>query len=120
MDWFWWFMLATTLLIPLCMLVIGLRWWRFRIPPFGGPSGYRTRRSLASPAAWDFAHVFFGRLWAILGAALLPLTLAAMLPCLGGDGEQVGWRGLEVSAAQCVVMIVPIIVTESALSRRGG
>jgi hypothetical protein len=120
MGWFWWYMLAMTLLIPLIMLIFGLRWWRFRIPPYGGSSGYRTRRSLASPAAWDFAHGYFGRLWAILGAALLPLSAAAMLPCRNGGSERVGWWGAGVCLVQSVGMLAPVIATEIALRRRGG
>jgi hypothetical protein len=120
MSWFWWFMLAVALLIPLTMLILGLRWWRGRIPPYGGSTGYRTRRSLASPEAWVFAHVFFGRLWTILGAAALPVSLAAMLPCRAGDSERIGWWGLGVCLVQGVVMLAPMVATENALRRMGG
>ena len=120
MSWFWWFMLAVALLIPLTMLILGLRWWRGRIPPYGGSTGYRTRRSLASPEAWAFAHVYFGRLWAILGAAMLPLSVAAMLPCRFGDTERIGWWGVIVCLVQSVVMLIPMIATERALRRMGG
>ena len=120
MGWFWWFMLAMALLIPLTMFILGLRWWRGRIPPYGGSSGYRTRRSQADPAAWAFAHVYFGRLWAVLGAAMLPLSVVSMLPCRTGDAERIGWWGLGVCLIQSVVMLVPMIATESALRRMGG
>ena len=120
MGWFWWFMLAADLAIPLCMIVIGFRWWRSRVPPYGGPSGYRTRRGLQSPAAWAFAHGFFGRLWAILGAVLLLLSIGAMLRCRGGDTGTVGWRGGAVCLVQCLVMLLPIPFTEIALRRMGG
>ena len=120
MGWFWWYMLAMALLIPLTMLGLGLRWRRGRIPPYGGSVGYRTRRSLASPEAWAFAHVYFGRLWTVLGAAVLPLSVAAMLPCRGGDSDRIGWWGLGVCLVQGVVMLAPMIATESALRRMGG
>ena len=120
MGWFWWYMLAMALLIPLTMLVLGLRWRRGRIPLYGGSVGYRTRRSLASPEAWAFAHVYFGRLWTVLGAAVLPLSVAAMLPCRGGDSDRIGWWGLGVCLVQGVVMLAPMIATESALRRMGG
>jgi len=120
MTWFWWFMLAMALLIPLTMLVLGLRWRRGRIPPYGGSSGYRTRRSLASPEAWVFAHVCFGRLWTILGAAMLPLSAVSMLPCRGGTADRIGWWGVGVCLVQSAVMTVPMIATERALRRMGG
>jgi hypothetical protein len=120
MGWFWWFMLASDLIVPLTMLVLGLRWLRGRLPPCGGSSGYRTRRSLASPAAWAFAHVYIGRLWTILGAAMLPLSVGAMLLCRGGDADKVGWWGGGVCLVQAAVLLVPIVFTESALRRFGG
>ncbi len=120
MDWFWWFMLVMALLIPLTMFILGLCWWRIRIPPYGGSSGYRTRRSLAGPEAWAFAHVYFGRLWTILGAVMLPLSVVSMLPCRGGDAERIGWWGVGVCLIQSVVMLIPMIATENALRRMGG
>ena len=120
MDWFRWFMLAMVLVIPLTMLMLGLRWWRGRIPPYGGSSGYRTRRSLASPETWVFAHGYFGRLWVIVGAAVLVPSAVVMLLCPGGDTERIGWWGFSVCLVQGVVMLVPMPLTESALRRMGG
>ena len=120
MGWFWWFMLAMVLVIPLTMIILGLRWWRFRIPPYGGSSGYRTRRSLASPEAWAFAHVDFGRLWAVVGAAMLVPSAVVMLFCAGGDTDRVGLWGGALCFIQTFVMPVPMIATENALRRMGG
>ncbi len=120
MGWFWWFMLAMVLVCPLCMLGFGLRWWRGRIPPYGNSSGYRTRRSLAGPDAWTFAHVYFGRLWSILGAVTLILSAGAMLLCPGGDEDRIGLWGGMACLIQSILMIVPMIPTEIALKRMGG
>ena len=118
MGWFWWFMLVTDLIIPLTMLGMGLHWLRGQVPPYGGASGYRTQRSLASPAAWQFAHLYCGRLWAILGLALLPPSVLVMMLCRGTD--RVGFWGGILCTAQVLIMAVPIPLTEGALRRMGG
>ncbi len=120
MGWFWWFMLAMVLVIPLTMLMLGLRWWRGRTPPYGGSSGYRTRRSLASPEAWAFAHVYFGRLWVIVGVAVLVPSAVVMLLCPGGDTDRIGLWGGALCFIQTFVMLIPMIATENALRRMGG
>ena len=84
MNWFWFFGLAMVLVIPVSMCIAGLRWRRGKIPRYGGASGYCTKQSQRSPAAWAFAHLYFGRLWTILGAAMALLGIVAMLLCIGG------------------------------------
>ena len=117
---FWIFMLLMALLIPLLMLGLGLLFY-FR-PPRKIQSfyGYRTRRSMASPAAWVFAHQYFGRLWAILGAVTLPLSAVAMFLVLGKDMDTVGLVGGALCGIQCIPMIIPMIFTELALKRTFG
>ncbi len=90
------------------------------MPAYGSSSGYRTRRSLVGPAAWAFAHEYFGRLWAILGAALLPPSAAVMLLCRSGGISKIGLFGGAVCLAQCLAAAAPILPTENALQRRGG
>ena len=120
MIWFWWFMLTMVLVIPVTMAVIGLRSLRGRFPPYGSGSGYRTRRSLASPEAWVFAHVYFGRLWVIVGLAVLVPSTVVMLLCPGGDTDRIGLWGGALCFIQTFVMLVPMPLTESALRRMGG
>ncbi len=82
-------------------------------------SGYRTKRSMESQKAWDFAQKFIGRVWLISGLIMLPLTAVLALIL----------RKIEVSfAAICLisvgvnalVMIAGICLTEAALKRNFG
>ncbi|MBR3860607.1 MAG: SdpI family protein [Oscillospiraceae bacterium] len=120
MNWFWFFGLAMVLLIPASMCIAGLRWQRGKIPRYGGASGYCTKQSQRSPAAWAFAHLYFGRLWTILGAAMALLGIVTMLLCIGGDKDSVGVHFGIACGVQTLAMLLPILPTERALRRRFG
>ncbi len=115
---FWIFMLTMDLLIPVTMIGFGA-YFRKRAPgEINGVFGYRTARSMASRAAWDYAHRLCGRIWLWVGLALLPVTAAAFLPLLGGTEAEVGQWGAVICFAQMLLMIAAVIPVEVALSRR--
>lgn len=109
---FWIFMVCTDMLIPLAMIIFGVVFLRWPPRDINGVYGYRTARSMASQAAWDFAHAYFGRLWLRVGAVMLLLSVPAMLPCLGKSDGMVGLWGGIVCMVECVFMILPILPTE--------
>lgn len=117
---FWIFMLCCNLLMPALMTVFG--WVFLHRPPreINGMYGYRTSRSMASKEAWNFAHEYMGKLWFRLGLALFPLTVLAMLPCLGRGEGAVGIWGGSLCLVECALMMLPIIPTEKALKRTFG
>lgn len=113
---FWLFMLAMALLTPLMMLAFG---WIFlkRPPKMGGSFGYRSARSMASPAAWAFAHRYCGRLWFYSGLFLLPASVIIMLCLLGRDVDTVGMSGGILCLLQTFPLAGAIIPTERALKK---
>ena len=114
---FWVFCLAMDLLIPAMMLLLGRRFLTKPPRTINGTYGYRTRRSMKSQAAWDFAHRTCGRLWSRLGLVLLPLSALVMLPVLGADTGTVGlWCGAVV-LVQTAVLLGSIFPVERALKK---
>ena len=114
---FWVFCLAMDLLIPAVMLLLGRRFLTKPPRTINGTYGYRTRRSMKSQAAWDFAHRTCGRLWSRLGLVLLPLSALVMLPVLGADTGTVGlWCGA-VALVQTAVLLGSIFPVERALKK---
>ena len=114
---FWVFCLAMDLLIPAMMLLLGRRFLTKPPRTINGTYGYRTRRSMKSQAAWDFAHRTCGRLWSRLGLVLLPLSALVMLPVLGADAGTVGlWCGVVV-LVQTAVLLGSIFPVERALKK---
>ena len=114
---FWVFCLAMDLLIPAMMLLLGRRFLTKPPRTINGTYGYRTRRSMKSQAAWDFAHRTCGRLWSRLGLVMLPLSALVMLPVLGADTGTVGlWCGTVV-LVQTAVLLGSIFPVERALKK---
>ncbi len=52
--------------------------------------GYRTRRSMASQEAWNFAHHACGKLWFRWGLVLPPVTVGLMLLVWGAGHRHRG------------------------------
>ncbi|VEJ35943.1 Predicted integral membrane protein [Aedoeadaptatus ivorii] len=66
------------LLVPIIMIVFG--WLLYaRGPKEINPTyGYRTKRSMKSPEAWQFAQKFFGKIWLVTD---IVLAVAGLLFC---------------------------------------
>ena len=75
------------LLIPIIMIVYGLRWRRKppaypSNPDVGGWTlflGYRTEWSLKSPDTWYYSHICYGRMILPLGIIALMFTIVAII-----------------------------------------
>lgn len=61
------------ILFPLAMIFLGR--WLFKNAPkdINFLVGYRTKKSMASKEAWDFANTTAGKYWFSLGSASLPI-----------------------------------------------
>lgn len=116
--WFWIFMLVMNLLIP--GIMIGCGWLMKSKPPkkINGIYGYRTTRSMKSTEAWQFAQIYFGRIWFRWGWGLLLISVLVMLTVVGRDIDTVGIVGSILCTLQCVILIAPIIPTERELKRK--
>ncbi len=114
---FWLYCTAMCLLIPGVMLFFGRRFLKRPPKNINALYGYRTSRSMKNQQTWDFAHQVCGRLWSRAGAAMLPLSLLAMLPALGRDVGAVGLWCIPVVGAQLMVLIGSIFPVERALRR---
>lgn len=115
---FWISMVCVNLIMPLLMIVFGAVFLHRPPGKINGFYGYRTARSMGSQEAWDFAQVYFGKVWLRTGAAMLVLSVPAMLPCMGESHGKVGLWGVILCMVECVVMILSILPVERALKRR--
>ena len=98
------------LLLPAVTLAMGLV---FTLRPprrINALYGYRSRRSMASQAAWDEAHRFSGHIYIRVGAALMVLALLVRL--------FVPLPPEIVSLALCVLSLAAIIVPIPFVERR--
>ena len=115
MNGFYVYMLLTSLLIPVIMLVFG---WIFRCQ---APKkinvwyGYRSARSMKNEDTWVFAHQHIGRTWMIAGAVLLVISVIPMIAVYGKDMDTVSVVSLVLTVVQLIPLIVSLIPTERAL-----
>lgn len=115
---YWIFMLISDLLIPLVMVLFGIRFRRNAPRQINCFLGYRTTRSMKNRKTWEFAHRHFGKVWMIVGLCLLPVTVAVMLMVLGQPEERINVVGLILCGVQLAVLLLSLIPTELALKRK--
>ena len=98
-------------LIPILILVIGIIFQKHAPKEINGFIGYRTRRSMQSQEAWDYANKRMGEIWLALGVILLVVTIPLSL-LLGENGVAV------LVIAQTIALILSIIPVEIELKAK--
>lgn len=111
---FWVFLLVMTVLIPAAMVFFGNQ-FMYRPGTVNSGYGYRTKRSMASKEAWDFAHRTCGRLWKRIGKWMLVLSVLAILCALPFSVEGMGLWCLGIMVLQIIVMLSTLFPVERAL-----
>lgn len=117
---FWIFMLVMNLLTPLVMIIYG-RVFEKKPPKIARSKfafGYRTVMSMKNEETWEYAHIFFGKLWFRFGIAVGLISIIVLFFFIGKDKDTVGFAGMIICYVQLVAMLLPVIPTELALRRR--
>lgn len=104
-------MLLGACFVPILILVIGIIFQKHAPKEINGFIGYRTRRSMQSQEAWDYANKRMGEIWLALGMILLVVSIPLTL--LFAE------NGLTIAMiAQVVALIVSIIPVEVELKAK--
>ena len=114
---FWIYMTLMGMLIPVTMLVFGIKFSKGAPENINSVFGYRTAMSMKNRDTWEFAHRYCGKVWRVCGLILLPASVIPMLFVLGGSEDTVGTVGGIVCGVQLAVLIGSIFPTERALKR---
>ncbi len=101
----WILLSATSLLLPLIMLIFGYR-YSAQVPKTM-KSGYRTRRSMLSRETWVYAHRKLGRIWKPLGWITLIVSAAFPIFLLNMDENE---SSIALSVL-CVLQTIPFIAS---------
>ncbi len=115
--WFWWFIFACDLLIPIMMLGFGRIMWKHTPKDINYIFGYRTTRSMKNIDTWKFAHDYCGRLWWKIGLIMLVPTVLVHIPFYHSDKNMIGTVATILMTIQIVVLIASIFPTERALKK---
>ena len=114
---FWLFMLATALLIPGSMLLLGRSFAKKPPGEINTGYGYRTARSMRNRQTWEFAQRYSGRFCVRAGRPVLAVSLVWMALLFGRDIGTVGRLGTVLTVIQLVPFLAVIPATERALRR---
>ena len=117
MNGFYIYMLLTSLLIPVIMLVFGWIFHRQAPKKINVWYGYRSARSMKNEDTWVFAHQHIGRTWMLVGAVLLVISVIPMIAVYGKDDDTVSVVSLVLLFVQMLPMIMSLIPTERALKK---
>ena len=99
---------AFSLLLPLAMFIIGLKW--YIKPPAFKASGivYRTEATERSPEIWDFAHKYLAKLWARFGLIFLVITVVLLVVFAESYQKFILW----LLCAQALILCVTVFMIE--------
>ncbi|MBY7023532.1 SdpI family protein, partial [Clostridium botulinum] len=67
--------IVSNLIIPVIMLLFGVRFRKHGTKNINGIYGYRTSMSMKNKDTWEFAHQYCGRLWIKLGLIMLTISI---------------------------------------------
>ena len=105
------------LIVPLTMLVFGVLMRRRPPKDMGGVFGYRTRRSTMNEETWKFAHEMCGKVWTLVGAVLLVVSVVLSLLFLRSGADVLMDRATSLSMAQVVILVLSIVPVEHSLKK---
>ena len=111
----WTWMLIVNLAIPFSLFAIGVVMAKRPPKRINHFCGYRTKRSMESQAAWDFANVLIGRIWRVLGLLLLVPYTALMLCFLKASEETVLTVGMALCGCSLALLLTTPIFVERKL-----
>lgn len=114
---FWLFMLICTMILPICCIYYGNIFIK-NPPEMNVSKGYRTSKSMRSKDAWFFAHDLLGRIWRVLGVALLVLSIAGMLYIRTAGITSVASMTIVIVGLQIVALFCSAVPVEMGLNKR--
>ena len=115
--YFWWFMLACDMLIPVLMIGFGILMLKRPPKDINSLFGYRTTMSMKNMDTWRFAHDYAGKLWWKIGLITTIPTIAAHIPFYNANEDRIGFLGIIVMTVQCVILVASIFPVENALNK---
>lgn len=116
----WGILYAINLLVPLVMIVLGILMQNVAPKKINWWCGYRTKRSMSSQEAWDFAQAYSGKWMWIVGAVMFVVTAGVWLFFMNSDKNTLDIASLVIVGVQTVLLILTIVPVEIALKKRFG
>ncbi len=115
---FWFYILITTLIVPVLTLFFGVYYGKHGAPKnIDGHSGFRSRRATKSWDAWVYTHKIASKLWKIMGIIMIPVTVALMLLVINLSVEAVNIYGAILFLIQGIAFSISVIYVERQIKK---
>ena len=75
------FVKVFSFLIPIIMIIMGIKMWFLPVRTINPHHGYHSRKSMLSQDAWDYAQACMGKTWTLVGIALILLLFSITTNC---------------------------------------
>ena len=114
---FWIFTLLFLWLIPLIMIGFGRLFVKNAPKEINWLFGYRTTMSTKNKDTWEFAHLYFGKLWFSIGWIMFIISTIVMLCVIRKDNSTIEIVVAILAHIQILFLLAPVFPTERALKR---
>ncbi len=112
---FWIYMLIVDLFIPCVMVGFGRHFYHNPPTDVHAFFAYKTTLTTKNEDTWQYVHHYFGGLWYVCGAVMIPVSVVALLFVLGREGRTILYFGGFVCCVQIIVMAGTFLATQIAL-----
>ena len=117
-------LIVVSVIFPIFMIIFG-RWLSNNAPKdINYVVGYRTKRSMASKEAWDYANSTAGKYWAVTGIYCIPvfiiigLVVSYYVNRIEIDESRIVYVFVGIVLLQLIPFLSVIPYTESKLKKR--
>lgn len=107
------------LLVPVAMLVVGVKWWISPPAYKTGKLAYRTQESERSEEAWYFAHQHCAKLWARFGLILGVIATVLMILLRESIGKYTLWLMIAEGFVLCVTIVIMDLLMKNLFDENG-
>ncbi len=105
------------LIIPACMIIVGIVLKKASPKKINPVVGYRTRRSMMNQDTWNFANQLAGKISFNWGMGTLIVTGICIAVMYGRSSEFIGVLGCITIFAQLIPLCLLLVPVERALKR---
>ncbi len=116
----WTFLNVFIFLTPISMIGFGKYFVTLAKGGINNNIGYRTKRSMRNSETWEYAHIYCGKLYRVLGWASLIISIVAMAFLYGKSEKLVGKAAIGIIIFQIALLISSVIITEISLKKKFG
>lgn len=114
----WLICLFAVLIVPLMMVILGKIYKDNPPKEINNVKGYRTRRSMASQEAWNYANKLMGKIQFTVGLCMLIVSVIVHLLFLNASLNAISIETVALVLVQSLVLVLSNVPVEKSLKEK--